>query len=57
MQDEPNTAQEPDRPFGDEDDILGGQEPNEEEEEEGEDLFGDNMEDDYRPVMYLLNKT
>lgn len=48
-----------DEPFRDEndeteDDILGDQ-PDQlmEEEEDGEDLFGDNMEDDYRPVAEL----
>jgi DNA replication licensing factor MCM2 len=46
---------EPDQPFADndiEDDVLGGGQVDE-EEEEGEDLFGDNMEDDYRPVAEL----
>lgn len=46
---------EPDQPFGTnetEDDILGAQ-GDAEEDEEGEDLFGDNMEDDYRQVAEL----
>lgn len=47
-----------DQPFNDnelEDDILGGQDDDviNEEEEDGEDLFGDNMEEDYRPVPEL----
>ncbi|CAG0884040.1 unnamed protein product [Cyprideis torosa] len=41
--------------FDDETDQLLGEAPSadEEEEEEGEDLFGDNMENDYRPLPEL----
>ena len=40
----------------DDDEVLGGRDDevrNDEEEEEGEDLFGDNMEEDYREVAEL----
>ncbi|XP_047122833.1 DNA replication licensing factor mcm2 [Hydra vulgaris] len=40
-------------PFEDETDVLLGNDPNEEEEGEGEELFGENMEDDYRPIPHL----
>lgn len=53
------THEETDEPFrdeGDEDDmaneILGNQN-DPEEDEDGEDLFGDNMEDDYKPMPEL----
>ncbi|XP_051170865.1 DNA replication licensing factor Mcm2 [Leptopilina boulardi] len=43
-----------DEPFPDESDLLGDENdiPNE-EDEEGEELFGDNMEADYRPMSAL----
>lgn len=48
---------EENEPFHDdevENEVLGGQTADiNEEEEDGEDLFGDNMEDDYRPVPEL----
>jgi len=41
-------------PFEDEDEILGDQTVRDEaEEEDGEELFGDNMENDYRPMPEL----
>ncbi|XP_037949487.1 DNA replication licensing factor Mcm2 [Teleopsis dalmanni] len=41
-------------PFENEDEILGDQTVHDEEEEEdGEELFGDNMENDYRPMPEL----
>ncbi|EEC03693.1 MCM2 protein, putative, partial [Ixodes scapularis] len=46
-------------PFEDESELLGGAGneedgvPHEEEEEDGEELFGDNMEDDYRVIPAL----
>ncbi|XP_020284854.1 DNA replication licensing factor Mcm2 [Pseudomyrmex gracilis] len=42
-------------PFENESDLLGEENDvnNEEEEEEGEELFGDNMEADYRPMSAL----
>lgn len=40
-------------PFENEDEILGDQTVHDEEDEEGEELFGDNMEDDYRPMPHL----
>ncbi|XP_031848568.1 DNA replication licensing factor Mcm2 [Nomia melanderi] len=44
-----------DEPFEDESDLLGNDNDinQEEQEEEGEELFGDNMEDDYRPMPAL----
>lgn len=47
---------EPAEPFDDEGDLIGGvEEPGnlEEEEEDGEELFGDNLENDYRPNPLL----
>lgn len=48
-------APEIDEPFEDETDLLGNDNDNDvnEEEEEGEELFGDNMENDYRPMPAL----
>lgn len=48
-------APEIDEPFEDESDLLGNDNDvnQEEEEEEGEELFGDNMEADYRPMPEL----
>lgn len=48
-------APEIDEPFEDEADLLGNDNDvnQEEEEEEGEELFGDNMEADYRPMPAL----
>lgn len=43
-------------PFENEDEILGDttvREDNYDEDEDGEELFGDNMENDYRPVPHL----
>ncbi|XP_058821808.1 DNA replication licensing factor Mcm2 [Topomyia yanbarensis] len=43
-------------PFENEEEILGDmtiREDNYDEDEDGEDLFGDNMENDYRPVPHL----
>ncbi|XP_055607559.1 DNA replication licensing factor Mcm2 [Uranotaenia lowii] len=43
-------------PFENEEEILGDttvREDNYDEDEEGEELFGDNMENDYRPVPHL----
>ncbi|KXJ73497.1 DNA replication licensing factor Mcm2 [Aedes albopictus] len=43
-------------PFENEEEILGDmtiREDNYDEDEEGEDLFGDNVENDYRPVPHL----
>jgi len=41
-------------PFENEDEILGDQTVRDEaEEEDGEELFGDNMENDYRPMPEL----
>ncbi|EDW24507.1 GL23359 [Drosophila persimilis] len=40
-------------PFENEDEILGDQTVRHEEEEDGEELFGDNMENDYRPMPEL----
>lgn len=41
-------------PFEDEEDVIGGGgQDGDEEEEEGENLFGDNMMDDYRPMPHL----
>ncbi|XP_072765242.1 DNA replication licensing factor Mcm2 [Anoplolepis gracilipes] len=43
-----------DEPFEDESELLGeDNNANNEEEEEGEELFGDNMEADYRPMSAL----
>ncbi|XP_076287791.1 DNA replication licensing factor Mcm2 isoform X1 [Lasioglossum baleicum] len=44
-----------DEPFEDESDLLGNDNDInlEEQEEDGEELFGDNMEDDYRPMPAL----
>ncbi|XP_076656477.1 DNA replication licensing factor Mcm2 isoform X1 [Halictus rubicundus] len=44
-----------DEPFEDESDLLGNDNDiiQEEQEEDGEELFGDNMEDDYRPMPAL----
>lgn len=39
-------------PFEDED-LIGEPRNEEEEEEDGEELFGDNMENDYRPMPAL----
>ncbi|XP_069685612.1 DNA replication licensing factor Mcm2 [Periplaneta americana] len=52
------TSPAPDmEPFEDESEILGGDTENvgrqDEEEEDGEELFGDNMEADYRPMPAL----
>lgn len=53
-QSSPTRDDERDEPFQEDvDEILGGQGNLEEEEEEGEDLFGDNMEDDYKRVPEL----
>ncbi|XP_012152928.1 DNA replication licensing factor Mcm2 [Megachile rotundata] len=46
-------APEIDEPFENEADLLGTDNDLREEEEEGEELFGDNMEDDYRPMPAL----
>ncbi|EDV90520.1 DNA replication licensing factor Mcm2 [Drosophila grimshawi] len=40
-------------PFENEDEILGDQTVRDEEEEDGEELFGDNMENDYREMPEL----
>lgn len=40
-------------PFENEDEILGDTTIRDEEEEEGEELFGENMENDYRPMPEL----
>ncbi|XP_055387678.1 DNA replication licensing factor Mcm2 [Condylostylus longicornis] len=40
-------------PFEDEEEILGDHTIHNEEEEDGEELFGDNMENDYRPMPEL----
>lgn len=40
-------------PFENEDEILGDHTIRDEEEEDGEELFGDNMENDYRPMPEL----
>ena len=40
-------------PFEDEDELLGVSRVEEEDEEDGEELFGDNMEADYRPMPAL----
>lgn len=40
-------------PFENEDEILGDQTVRDEEIEDGEELFGDNMENDYRPMPEL----
>lgn len=54
---ETDEQMEDNEPFHDdevENEVLGGQTADViEEEEDGEDLFGDNMEDDYRPVPEL----
>lgn len=42
-----------DEPFENESDLLDGENNANEEEEEGEELFGDNMEADYRPMSAL----
>ena len=41
--------------FENEDDLIGGTNAgyDDEEEDDGENLFGDNMEDDYRPMPHL----
>ena len=39
-------------PFEDESDVMGG-ENEEDEPEDGENLFGDDMERDYRPMPNL----
>ncbi|CAK9795106.1 DNA replication licensing factor Mcm2 [Anthophora quadrimaculata] len=46
-------APEIDEPFEDETDLLGNDNDLNEEEGEGEELFGDNMEADYRPMPAL----
>ena len=46
-------APEIDEPFEDEADLLDADNDVPQEEEEGEELFGDNMEDDYRPMPAL----
>ncbi|KOC63500.1 DNA replication licensing factor Mcm2 [Habropoda laboriosa] len=46
-------APEIDEPFEDETDLLGNDNDVNEEEGEGEELFGDNMEADYRPMPAL----
>ncbi|XP_026468705.1 LOW QUALITY PROTEIN: DNA replication licensing factor Mcm2-like [Ctenocephalides felis] len=46
-------ARDPEEPFEDETELLGNVSYHEEEEEDGEELFGDNMEDDYRPMPAL----
>ena len=47
-------APEMDEPFEDESELLGtDNDVNQEEEGDGEELFGDNMEDDYRPMPAL----
>ncbi|CAF0725419.1 unnamed protein product [Brachionus calyciflorus] len=57
---QPEPEEETNEPFrdeGDEDEDMAnevlGDTANVEEEDDGEDLFGDNMEDDYRPVPEL----
>ncbi|XP_057296676.1 DNA replication licensing factor mcm2-like [Hydractinia symbiolongicarpus] len=40
-------------PFEDETDALLGNDVGDQEEEDGEELFGDRMEDDYRPIPQL----
>ncbi|XP_033229836.1 DNA replication licensing factor Mcm2 [Belonocnema kinseyi] len=46
-------APDMDEPFPDESDLLGDENDLPNEEDDGEELFGDNMENDYRPMSAL----
>ncbi|XP_055342727.1 DNA replication licensing factor MCM2-like [Paramacrobiotus metropolitanus] len=46
-------AQDDDAAFENEEDLLGGGDEEAEDEPEGEDLMGDDMEKDYRPMPHL----